>query len=145
MTWCVAFALLHLFWAVGGSFGLASSAGRHLADRRPLGFVVLGLYGVAAILLAGSVVLLATSTAQASKRRTAAVVVLLLIGVALVLRGVGLEAVLAADVCGVREQIGPLETRWSQILWNPWFALGGCLFIASSMQAYRHLPESQSR
>lgn len=144
-TWCVAFALLHLFWALGGSFGLASSAGPSLAHRRPTSFVVFGLYGGAAILLVGGAVLLVTDVTPASRRRTTAVILLFGVGVVLVLRGVGLEVVLAANIGGVRQQIGPLEMRWSQILWNPWFALGGCLFVASSVQAYRHPPASRSR
>nr|WP_157528643.1 DUF3995 domain-containing protein [Kibdelosporangium sp. MJ126-NF4] len=45
-VWCVLFAVLHIYWAVGGEAGLASSAGVDLATRRPLGFVLLGLWGL---------------------------------------------------------------------------------------------------
>nr|CTQ96950.1 hypothetical protein [Kibdelosporangium sp. MJ126-NF4] len=38
--------MLHIYWAVGGEAGLASSAGVDLATRRPLGFVLLGLWGL---------------------------------------------------------------------------------------------------
>lgn len=137
VIWYVVFALMHLFWAVGGSFGLASSAGHDLVARRPTIFVVFGLYGVAAILLTGSAMLLAIDHAAASRLRTAALFVLLGTGVALMLRGVVLELVLAADIGGVRAQIGPVEAPWSLILWNPWFALGGSLLIAASVQAHR--------
>lgn len=88
--------------------------------------------------------LLAIDHAAASKRRTAALFGLFGTGVALTLRGVVLELVLAANLGGVRAQIGPLETHWSQVSWHPWFALGGCLFIAASVQAHRH-PAKQAR
>lgn len=64
--WCIAFAALHLFWAFGGSAGLASSAGRDLANRRPTNFVVLGLYGVALVLLCGVALIRVASSAHAS-------------------------------------------------------------------------------
>jgi len=35
VAWCCVFAAAHLFWAVGGSAGLASPAGADLAARRP--------------------------------------------------------------------------------------------------------------
>jgi len=57
-AWCAVFAAVHLFWAVGGTAGLASSAGQGLAERRPADFVVFGLFGVAALLLAGIVLVI---------------------------------------------------------------------------------------
>ncbi len=51
--WCGSLACLHLFWAVGGSIGLTSSAGRDLAARRPAGFVIFGLYGTTLLLVIG--------------------------------------------------------------------------------------------
>jgi Protein of unknown function (DUF3995) len=142
--WCVLFAILHLFWALGGSVGLASSAGRSLAEHRPVGFIVFGLYGVAAALIVGGILVLAPSAAKPGRGRSAIVALLFGLGLALMLRGVGLEAILAADIGGVRKQIGPLETQWSLLLWNPWFALGGILFTASSVHAHRQAA-SQSR
>jgi len=47
------------------------------------------------------------------------------------------EVLLATNTAGLRADVGPLETRWSLILWNPWFALGGALFIATAIQASR--------
>ncbi len=53
-AWAVAFAGLHLFWALGGAWGLSVSAGP-LADERPTWFVVVGLWGVGLLCLAGGV------------------------------------------------------------------------------------------
>lgn len=135
-TWCALFAALHLFWALGDTTGLASSAGRDLAERRPAGFVVFGLYGVS-ILLIVAIALLAISAGWGgsptwSRRATAVVAIA---GALLLLRGVVMEALLGLDVGGLRATVGPLETRWSLALWNPWFALGGVLFLWTTLRS----------
>ncbi len=136
--WCALFACLHLFWALGGSIGLASSAGRDLAARRPASFVIFGLYGTALLLVAGILTIVATQSRHATRRpHRAATVILTVVGVVLVTRGLALEVLLATNTGGIREGVGPLETRWSLILWNPWFALGGVLFISVAVRASR--------
>jgi len=137
-AWCAVFAALHLFWAVGGTAGLASSAGQALAERRPAGFVVFGLFGVAALLLAGiALVIVATGGIASERLSRVAGVVLAVVGVALVVRGVALEVLLATDVGGLRAAVGPLESRWSLALWNPWFAIGGALFLCAAIRVRR--------
>ncbi len=136
--WCGSFACVHLFWALGGSMGLASSAGRDLAERRPASFVVLGLFGVALLLLVGIAVIAATQSPRGSERqRRAATALLGIVGLGLAIRGAAVELLLATDIAGVRASVGPLETRWSLVLWNPWFALGGVLFLMAAIQARR--------
>lgn len=34
------------------------------------------------------------------------------------------------DLGGIRQSAGPLETHWSLVLWDPWFAIGGACFFA---------------
>lgn len=137
-AWCAVFAAVHLFWAVGGAAGLASSAGRDLAERRPAGFVVFGLFGVAALLLVGIALVMVASGGIASEplSRLAGVLVAV-VGIALVIRGVALEVLLATDAGGLRAAVGPLESRWSLALWNPWFAIGGLLFLWTAIRARR--------
>ena len=146
VLWCALFAGLHLFWALGGSLGLASSAGADLATRRPTGFVAFGLYGVALLLLLGVALLAGLLRARASDpRRRVLAALVAVIGVVLLVRGCVVEALLALDVGGARDAVGPLETRWSLILWNPWFALGGALFLAVAMTSrWRRLPARTS-
>jgi hypothetical protein len=48
--------------------------------------------------------------------------------------------ILAANLGGVRAQVGTLESHWSQVLWNPWFTLGGLLFLASAVPMFRRRP-----
>lgn len=137
ISWCAAFAAVHLFWAAGGSVGLASSAGRHLAQQRPASFVIVGLLGVALLLLIG-IALIMTATGRRGRRLSRpAIPVITAVGVLLLIRGVALEILLAVDAGGLRTTIGPLETRWSLVLWNPWFALGGALFLWAAIRAWR--------
>jgi hypothetical protein len=134
--WCAMFACLHLSWAFGGSIGLASSAGSSLASRRPAAFVIFGLYGVALLLLIGIAIIAVMRGPRVSRRQRRVLATLVaVVGAALVVRGGALEALLALDAGGIRKTVGPLETRWSLMLWNPWFVLGGAFFIVSAIQA----------
>jgi hypothetical protein len=48
-----------------------------------------------------------------------------------------LELVLLTRAGGLAYSVGPLETRWNLILWNPWFALGGLALIIATHQFQR--------
>jgi len=134
VLWCCVFAAVHVFWALGGSAGLASSAGSDLAVRRPPMFVAVGLWGVAVALLAGAAFVgVAAAVNMPRRRRRVMAWMIGLAGVVLLARGVLVEVVLAADAGGVRREVGPHQTRWSLVLWNPWFMLGGVLFIGAGL------------
>lgn len=107
-AWALLFAALHIFWAFGGSWLLASSAGTQLADDRPTWFVVLGLCGVAAALVVAAAFAMALAR-QRLGRRTARIGAALsvLVGVVLLLRGVGVEVLLLTDAGGVATTVGP--------------------------------------
>lgn len=144
MTWCAVFAAVHVFWALGGSAGLASSAGTELTARRPAAFVLAGLWGVAGLLLAGAAVIYLAATANLSRpwRRISAWVIGVT-GAGLVLRGAGVEALLIAKA-SVRSAVGLLETRWSLILWNPWFVIGGIVLIGAAVHVARRADAGRS-
>jgi hypothetical protein len=134
----VLFAAVHVYWAVGGSAGLASSAGADLAARRPVTFVLFGLWGVALTLLAGAAFGVGLARLRPSGWPRRGMVVLgLLVGVLLFARALLLELVLLTGAGGVASAVGPLETHWSLILWNPWFALGGLALIMATRQFQR--------
>jgi len=123
---------------VGGAAGLASSAGQRLAEQRPTSFVVFGLFGVAVLLLAGMVLIMVTIGRIGPRRLSRlAAVATAVVAVIVLTRGIALEILLATDAGGLRTAIGPLETRWSLAVWNPWFALGGALFMLTAVQALR--------
>jgi hypothetical protein len=137
-AWCVIFAAVHLYWATGGDAGLASSAGTALATRRPLSFVLSGLWGTALLLLMGAVLSagLAHWRLHGGLRRGTAILGWLA-GTVLVARGLLLEVVLLSGAGGVASSVGPLETHWSLILWNPWFVAGGLLLLLAARQFQR--------
>ncbi len=94
---------------------------------------MVGLYGVAALLLFGAVLIWVAATQRLEERLRRIVTWLVAIaGVGLFVRGAALEVILAVDLAGVRRQVGELESHWSLILWNPCFILGGILFIAAA-------------
>lgn len=137
-AWFVLFALLHIFWAAGGDLGLASSAGADLAAHRPAAFVLFGLWGVALVLLAGA----AFSIGLARRRpggilRRGMLILGWAGGIALLVRGLLLELVLLTGFGGVASAVGPLETRWSLVLWNPWFIAGGLALILATRRFQR--------
>lgn len=141
-AWCAAFALLHLYWALGGDIGLAESAGVRLAETRPTAFVLVGLWGVAALLLvaASSWCVLARGWPRGHRMRRAAIIVGALAGVLLIVRAVVLEAVLLLDAGGIASSVGPAQAHWSLWLWNPWFLLGGALFLLAAHRLARSRP-----
>ena len=105
-----------------------------------MSFVVFGLFGVAVLLLAAIALVMVTSGLIGPERLSrVAGLVAAGVGVALVVRGVALEILLATDAGGLRATVGPLETRWSLALWNPWFALGGALFLWTALRARRRV------
>jgi hypothetical protein len=134
VLWCLVFGVVHVFWALGGDAGLASSAGSRLAAERPAMFVAFGLWGVAGVLACGA---LLAGYASWFARKLPALRVLkvlaLVVGFGLVARGLLVEVALAVNLGGVRQGVGPLETRWSLALWNPWFMIGGWCFLALAL------------
>jgi hypothetical protein len=140
--WSVLFAALHLYWALGGTVGLVESSGSRLAADRPTWFVVVGLYGVALVLLAAAAlgVALARGPLTGRARRF---LPLLAAGVAAVLlvRSVGVEVLLLTDAGYGQGAISPAQRWWSLALWNPWFLMGAVAFGVAAI-ATRHSAES---
>ncbi len=127
--WAVAFALLHFYWALGGSWGLSVSAGP-LAEERPGWFVALGLWGVGMLCLVGGV--LGRLLARPRPLRGPAGRVVRFLGwcacAVLLLRGVAVEVLLLSGAAGPEVDISPEQRLWTLVLWNPWFLLGGLAF-----------------
>jgi hypothetical protein len=137
-AWCVTFAAVHLYWAADGGTGLASSAGTELAARRPLSFVLSGLWGTALLLLTGAVLSAALAHWRPpGSRRRALAILGWLAGSLLVARGLLLEAVLLSGAGGVASSVGSLETHWSLTLWNPWFVAGDVLLLLAARRFRR--------
>jgi Protein of unknown function (DUF3995) len=137
-AWFLLFAAVHIYWAAGGNAGLASSAGYDLAARRPLSFVLLGLWGTALLLVAGAVLCAAMARWQPHGwRRRAVTAAGWLAGALLLARGLLLEIILPTGAGGIASSVGPAEAHWSLVLWNPWFIAGGVLVLLATYQFQR--------
>lgn len=113
---------------------MASSAGVELAARRPLWFVVFGLWGVASLLVAGSVLAVALTRCPFGGRLWWMVRLTgWCVSLFLLVRGIAIEALLLTGWFGVRAGVGPEQAHWILLLWNPWFVLGGLSFALASL------------
>ncbi|MFJ1544212.1 DUF3995 domain-containing protein [Streptomyces sp. NPDC088246] len=139
--WALIFAASHFYWAVGGDVGLSVSAGRQLANARPLWFVLLGLWGVGTLCLVGALLawLLAQSHPQGAARR---ILTWLGWGVSFILltRGITIEFLLLTDVTQLDSSVSAGQRFWTLVLWNPWFIAGGLAFGMSALKAGRRAP-----
>jgi hypothetical protein len=139
-SWSAAFAALHLFWALGGSAGLAESAGARLARERPTQFVVGGLYGVAVVLAVAVVLGVALARSPLNSRRRWLPLLGAGVAAVLLLRAISVEALLLADAGYGDGAVSGAQRWWTLALWNPWFLLGGLLFALAALAASRHRP-----
>lgn len=136
-AWAVTFAVLHFFWALGGSWGLSVSAGP-LAEEQPGWFVAVGLWGVGLLCLVGGGLglLLGRPLSDGPAGR-----MLKAFGwcvcAALVVRAIGIEVLLLADSAGQEIAVSPEQRLWTLLLWNPWFLIGGLAFGLAARGAGR--------
>jgi Protein of unknown function (DUF3995) len=96
------------------------------------------VWGVALLLLAGAAFSVGMTRRRLRGRRRRAVVILgWLGGTVLLARGLLLEVVLLTGTGGVASAVGPSQTHWSPILWNPWFVVGGSVVLLATRQLQR--------
>ncbi|MFF3123692.1 DUF3995 domain-containing protein [Streptomyces sp. NPDC057908] len=136
-AWAVAFAALHFYWALGGSWGLSVSAGP-LAEERPGWFVAVGLWGVGLLCLVGGVLgwLLARPRPRGLAGRVAKALGWCVCAVLLV-RGIAVEVLLLTDAAGSEIDVSPEQRLWTLLLWNPWFMVGGLVFGLAARRSGR--------
>jgi Protein of unknown function (DUF3995) len=132
-AWAVAFALPSFYWAAGGSIGAEPIA----ADVEKA-----GLSNPAVLAITGILKLLAGMVALALARRWGGRLSRRLLGVAASGAG-GLFVVYAlanfvdhglmqSGARGVPEALGRYALHWHLLLWDPWWLLGGVLFLATA-------------
>ena len=138
LAWASLFSALHIYWAVGGSWLLATSAGPELTQDRPLWFVLFGLWGVALVLGAGAILGLGMARDHLRGRAASVASALcILVGAVLLVRGVGVEILLLTDAFGVARNVGADQVRAGLVLWNPWFIVGGLAFALTGIEGRR--------
>jgi hypothetical protein len=94
---------------------------------------LLGLWGTALLLMIGAVFCAGLARWRPRGRAQRGMTVLgWTAGTLLFARGLLLELVLSTGAGGVASSVGPSETHWSLILWNPWFIVGGVLLLLAT-------------
>jgi hypothetical protein len=137
-AWCVAFGVLSLYWAAGGTLGedqLAVSL-QERAHEREIGFVaIVAATGVAKLL--GGIVPLWLVFRPHSRTVQKVLLFLCWAGGAL-LALYGLTDIVSGSVLAAR---GTMENAiWYAVLWGPIWLLGGVLFV---MTAWRFAAEGR--
>lgn len=138
-AWALVFAALSFYWAAGGGIALKTIA----RDPDAVGWAgdpaVVAATGV--LKMAAGVVALALAwRSDGSKPRRGLVAGTLAAGVLLALYGVASLVDHVLMLTGVRdipELLGERAAWWHALLWDPWWILGGALFLAAARPARR--------
>jgi hypothetical protein len=141
-AWAFAFAALSGYWAAGGT-ALADTLGASVtgpALAREPGFVAL-LWGVAAAkALLGLLALALASRSHLFVPRWLLLVAAWGAGAFMVLyagANLAVRGLMAAGVMPTPEAMHSAAARWHLFLWDPWWLLGGLLFVATAWFAGR--------
>lgn len=141
-AWAFVFAAVSVYWAAGGTAGVNTLGGDigALAANPPPGFVAL-LWAIAVLKVLGGLLALALVQpwGRALSRRLLRAVAgaggvgLLLYGVIPgVVNGLMLAGVLHLSASAHWTAAEWTTLRWHVLLWDPWWALGGILFVAAA-------------
>jgi hypothetical protein len=129
-AWCVAFGILSLYWAAGGSLGVdqLSVSLQEQADKRETGFVaIVAATGIAKLL--GAIVPLWLVFRPPSPTPRKVLLLLCCVGGAL-LALYGITDVVTGSIRAAR---GTMENAiWYAALWGPIWLLGGVLFLMTA-------------
>jgi Protein of unknown function (DUF3995) len=147
-AWAMLFALMSFYWAAGGTFGVNTLGSGIQALAHDPGFIaIVWLTGVAKVL--GGLFALSLARPLARWLRPGWKLALAWIGgAALALYG-GIPLIVEGlALGGVVRVSGPVDwegVRWHFWLWDPWWLLGGVLFLLAAWQYQRRQRPSQRR
>jgi Protein of unknown function (DUF3995) len=134
-AWCFAFAVPSFYWAAGGKVGeetIAADTDEALGwAAEPWALALVGALKVAGGLFA--LALAARSTPSFAGRLLT--VAAWLTGILLVLYGIislATNALIVAGAIDTPQSLGSAAARWHLIVWDPWWVLGGVLFILAA-------------
>jgi hypothetical protein len=124
-AWSILFAAMSAFWALGGTLGLDTLGNEIERDARAREPDVIALVWVTALLkLVGAALAIATWIVG--------------LGVlAYALASFAQHGLMKADVVDTPVALGSSAVGWHLALWDPFWLLGGLLFIAAARQAGR--------
>jgi Protein of unknown function (DUF3995) len=145
-AWAILFALLSLYWALGGTAGggtLGVELERLAVERDPA--VVLALWASVLFKLAGAGIVLALVESRGPRRPLLALV--WLAGAAMTLYGLAnlvQHALMATGAIATPAGLGTAAVPWHLALWDPIWIAGGVLFLATAWLVGRAPQGSQA-
>jgi Protein of unknown function (DUF3995) len=141
-AWSLLFAAMSFYWAAGGMTGLETLGNKidRLARERDSGFVtevwVTGFLKLGAGLLALALV---QPWGRRLPRRIL-VIATWVVGIGLTVYGVAnlvQHGLMEAGVVETPSGLGSEAATWHLLLWDPWWLLGGLLFVAAARHGRR--------
>lgn len=136
-AWCLVFAAISVYWLLGGTVGIPTLANaiQEAAAEDDRGFRITTWVTVGLKVLGG---LLALATIQPWGRMIPRQLLLTLLmgaGVLLTLYGAAgfvEKALMVAGVIDTPDAMGEGPARWYLAVWEPWWILGGVLFLLTA-------------
>jgi len=136
-VWAFLFALPSFYWAAGGGFALHTIA--RDPDEVPLAKEPALVFGTGLLkVVAGLLALALVMPWKLALPRRLLVVAAWAVGGVLLLYGAAnmiQHALMEAGAADVPETLGPTSLRWHLFLWDPWFILGGILFLLAARES----------
>jgi hypothetical protein len=146
-AWAFTFAAVSFYWALGGTVGLATlgTTLHALALARDPTAIAVGGWGAGVAKLLGGLLPLALLSCRRlplSRRALRALAAAGGAGMALY-GGASLvqHVLMLTGVIALPAGLGPLGARWHLWLWDPWWLLGGLLFLLAALSAGKQAPE----
>lgn len=137
--WSLLFGLVSLYWAAGGTVGISTlaqsiqDAAKDGDDTLLIATLITGMLKIAGGLLA------LISLRPVGDRRIRAVLLVLLWGIGVLYSLYGLlglveKALMAVGVLDVPSGLGEDAVVWYLVLWEPYWILGGVLFLLTALR-----------
>lgn len=144
--WALAFALMSFYWAAGGTLGANTLATgiANLSEKRDFWFVaILWLTGALKLLGTFIAVKLAHPPFPLLPYRLSRLAAWLGGSFMILYGGANLtvRAIMAVRLLGTPDSMHSTAARWHLLLWDPWWLLGGLLFVSSAWAA-PHRPDT---
>ncbi len=144
-TWSFIFAIVHFYWSLGGTAGIATLGGEieRMARERTLWFIIVAAWGVAILkTLAGVVALAGVQTWGQKIPRWFLLLATWGIGILFTLYGLAGLVQRSLMVSGAIRTPDDFPARWHLFLWDPWWILGGILFLLAALHLTRVSPRA---
>ena len=138
-TWAFVFASASFYWALGGRIGLETIGPGLATLTNDPWFVAIGLWGVGVAKVAGGLLALALIRLRQRRRVHRLIYLITLIGGSLAaLYGAASlvqHVLMITGAIAIPAGLGRVATTWHIVLWDPWWVIGGVLFVTAARRS----------